>query len=190
MASYLVKMLQFAQRHWTGLLLVILLAGWGLFYLPSTPTFAVFELKMAIDARDGDRAVQFVNFQSVARHAATAMVEKQVSPDDAVAALLGKGAAQLLSAPVASVAETWARRQVDQGARDVQLPAAAVLGAIVLLHRQGNSADTQFRDRKGQLWQIRMACDEAGRWQIVEVKNIQQLLARLEQAPGAPPAAP
>jgi len=37
------------------------------------------------------------------------------------------------------------------------MPPAAVAGAIVLLHRSGDTAGTDFRDDKGVRWNIRLA---------------------------------
>jgi hypothetical protein len=168
------------MRHWTAVLLVIVVAAWAIFYLPQTPTFAVLRLKMAIDGRDGERAAQFVDFQSVVRSAGMQMVQKQAGSGDPLADFIGQGAVQLLSAPAANLVESWAKQKVDNGAKEVQMPAAAVAGALVLLHHNGNTAYTRFRDRKGQVWDIRMARNADGQWQVVEVKNIQQLLERLE----------
>jgi hypothetical protein len=95
--------------------------------------------------------------------------------------LLGKGAVQLLLAPAANLAQQWVKQKVDEGAKEVQMPAAAVAGAMVLLHNNGNTAYTRFRDRKGQQWDIEMARNSDGQWQVVEVKNIAQLLDRLEK---------
>jgi hypothetical protein len=171
---------RFLLRHWTAVLLIIVVAAWAIFYLPQTPTFAVLQLKRAIDARDGDRAAQFVDFQSVVRSAGMQMVQNQAGSGDPLADFIGRGAIQLLSAPAANLVEAWAKQKVDNGAREVQMPAAAVAGALVLMHNNGNTAYTRFRDRKGQIWDIRMARNADGRWQVVEVKNIQQLLEQLE----------
>ncbi len=172
---------RFLLRHWTAVLLAAVVIGWAVFYLPGTPTFAVLQLKMAIDARDGDRAARFVDFQSVVEHAGEQMVENQTGPGDPLAQFLGKGAVQLFSAPAARLVENWAKQKVDNGAREVQMPSAAVAGALFLLHNNGATAYTQFRDRKGRLWDIRMARNGNGQWQVVEVKNIQQLLDQLQK---------
>ncbi len=174
-------MVRFLLRHWTAVLLVTVVAGWAVFYLPQTPTFAVLQLKMAIDARDGDRAARFVDFQSLVRNAGMQMVQKQAGTGDPLTDLIGKGAIQLFSAPAARLMESWAKQKVDNGAREVQMPAAAVAGALVLLHNNGSTAYTRFRDKKGQEWDIRMARNSDGQWQVVEVKNIQQLLDQLEK---------
>ncbi|HKD65936.1 MAG TPA: DUF2939 domain-containing protein [Candidatus Binataceae bacterium] len=172
---------RFLLRHWTGVLLVIVVAAWAVFYLPQTPTFAVLQLKLAIDARDGDRAAEFVDFQSLVRSAGMQMVENQRGSGDPLADFISKGAVQLFSGPAANLVQSWAKQKVDDGAREVQMPAAAVAGAVILLHHSGDSAYTHFRDRKGQVWDIRMARNPDGQWQVVEVKNIQQLLERLEK---------
>lgn len=175
-------MLRFVWRHAIGVLIVIVIAGWALLYVPGTPSWAVFQLKQAIDARDGAAAAQFVDFTSVVRNAGYEMVQQNADKGGGgvLGALVGKGAVDLLAQPTAAVLKTWAVRQVDDGARDVQMPAAAVAGAIVLLHRSGDTAWTDFRDNKGREWNIRMARKD-GRWQIVEVKDVEQLLERLER---------
>jgi len=172
---------RFFLRHWTAALILVVTLLWAVFYLPDTPSFAVLQMKLAIDARDGDRAVQFVDFQSVVRNAGLQMVDKQAGSGGPLAELLSKGAVQLLAAPAANLAAQWARQKVDDGAKEVQMPAAAVAGAMVLLHNNGSTAYTRFRDRKGQQWDIEMARNSDGQWQVVEVKNIAQLLDRLEK---------
>jgi hypothetical protein len=172
---------RFLLRHWTAVLLLVVALGWAFFYLPQTPTFAVMQLKRAIDARDGDRAARFVDFQSLVRNAGMEMVQNQTGSGDPLTDFLGKSAVQLFSAPAARLVESWAKQKVDDGAREVQMPAAAVAGALVLLHNNGGTAYTQFRDRKGRDWDIRMARNSEGQWQVVEVKNVQQLLEQLEK---------
>jgi hypothetical protein len=171
---------RFLLRHFTAILLLIVVAAWAIFYLPTTPTFAVIELKLAIDNRDGDRAASFIDFQSVVQKAGMEMVQNQGGSNDPLSMFISKGAVQLLSAPAARMAESWAKQKVDDGAKEVQMPVAAVFGALLLLHNNGSTAYTQFRDPKGQLWDIRMARNADGQWQVVEVKNIQQLLNQFE----------
>jgi len=174
-------MSRFLLRHWTAVIVVLLIAWWTLFYLPNTPAFAVFQLKRAIDAHDGAQAAQFVDFESVVKHAGYEMLANKNAGNDVVNQFIGKGAVDLFSKPVAGMVEAWAERKVDTGAKEVQMPGAAVAGAIVLLHRDGDTAYTDFRDRDGKVWEIHMARTADGRWQIVEVKNIQQLLDKLQR---------
>ena len=63
--------MRFALRHWTAILIIVLIAGWAIFYLPGTPSYAIFELKQAIDARDGSAAASYVDFKKVVENAAT-----------------------------------------------------------------------------------------------------------------------
>src|SRR5260370_5789626 len=73
------RMLDCALRHWTALLIIIVMAGWAIFYLPDTPSYAVFQLKQAIDARNGEAAAQYVDFQKVVRNAGYEMVSQRNS---------------------------------------------------------------------------------------------------------------
>lgn len=184
-------MARFALRHWTAILIIIVAAGWAVFYLPGTPSYSIFELKQAIDARDGEGAAAYVNFRKVVLNAGYEMVQERngsgsgegSAGDDSsniLGRLIGKGAVDLLSGPMAALLKQWAIQQVNDGAKEVQMPAAAVVGAIALLHRYNDTAYTRWQDRKGQVWEVRMA-REPGGWKIVEVKNVKQLLDKLER---------
>jgi len=170
----------FISRHAIGVLAAIAVAVWTVFYVPATPSYAIYQLKLAIDQRDGATAASFVDFPSVVKNAGYEMLQQNAKGNDVIAALVGKGAVDFLSAPLAATIQQWATQQVNSGARQLQMPGAAVLGSIVMLHRSGDTAWTDFRDNKGVEWNIRMA-RENGRWRINEVKNVQQLLQHFEQ---------
>lgn len=172
----------FISRHAIGALVLVVVVGWALFYLPDTPSYAIYQLKQSIDARDGATAATFVDFASVVKNAGYEMLQNSKA-NDVITALVGKGAVDLLSGPMAAAVQQWATQQVNSGARQVQMPAAAVAGAIVLLHHSGDTAWTDFRDDKGVQWDIRMA-RENGHWRITEVKNVQQFLQRFQQEKG------
>jgi len=181
---------RFLLRHWTAVIVVLVIGWWTLFYLPNTPAFALFQLKRAIDAHDGAEAAQYVDFESVVRHAGYEMLANKGSGNDAVNQFLSKGAIELFAKPVAGMVESWAVREVDTGAKDVQMPGSAVAGAVVLLHRSGDTAYTDFRDRDGKVWEIHIARGTDGHWQVVEVKNIQQLLDKLQRQQANPSVMP
>lgn len=182
-------MFRFVLRHFTAILVLAAVVGWAVFYLPYTPTFAVLRMKQAIDARNGDEAAKYVDFESVVKNAGHEMVQKQ-GPDP-LSAMLGNAAIDLLTKPMAQVARQWAVQKVDEGAREVQMPGAAVAGSLVLMHHNGDTAYTDFKDNKGQEWEIHLARGDDGYWRVVEVKNIEQLLQKLQpQLNNAPPSSP
>jgi hypothetical protein len=170
----------FILRHAIGVLAAIAVALWAVFYVPATPSYTIYQLKQAIDQRDGATAASFVDFPSVVKNAGYEMLQQNAKGNDVIAALVGKGAVDFLSAPLAAAIQQWATQQVNSGAKQLQMPGAAVLGSIVMLHRSGDTAWTDFRDNKGVEWNIRMA-RENGHWRISEVKNVQQLLQHFEQ---------
>jgi len=172
-------MMRFAIRHWTGILITIVLLWWALIYLPASPSFAVFQLKRAIDARDGEAAARYVDFESVVKHAGYEMVQEKAN--DPLSQMVGKGAIDLFSKPLAQATRAYAVKDVNDGADEVQMPPAAVLGAMVLMHRDDGTAYTHFVDNRKREWEVRMARDEYGVWQVSEVKNIQQLLEKLQR---------
>ena len=144
----------------------------------------IVRLKQAIDARDGEGAARYVDFQSVVQHAGSEMVEDQNGsnggPSNLLGALVGSGVVSLLSGPMASLLKSWAIQQVDNGAKQVQISTPAAAGAIALLHRNGDAAYTRWTDNKGQVWEVRLGREEGG-WKIIEVKNVKQLLEKLQQ---------
>jgi len=172
-------MMRFAIRHWTGILITLVLLWWTLIYLPASPSFAVFQLKRAIDARDGEAAARYVNFESVVKHAGYEMVQEKAN--DPLSQMVGKGAIDLFSKPLAQATRAYAVKDVNDGADDVQMPPAAVAGAMFLMHRDDGTAYTHFVDNKKREWEVRMARDEFGVWQVTEVKNIQQLLEKVQR---------
>lgn len=175
-------MARFALRHWTSILITLALAAWAIFYLPDTPSFALFQLKQSIDARDGAVAARFIDFQRVVRNAGYEIVDDPNSPNagNILGQFLGKGAVDLLSGPMAALLQSWATQQVDNGNKDLQMPGVAVLGALVTMHRSGDVAFTQWQDHKGRVWEVRMARED-GQWKVVEVKNVKQLLDKLKR---------
>ena len=188
-------MLRFALRHWTALLIIIAIAVWAIFYLPDTPSYAVFQLKQAIDARNGEAAAQYIDFQKVVRNAGYEMVNHGNSGSgggtpNVLGELVGKSAVDLLSGPMAAVLKSWATDRVNSGDRRIQMPAAAVLAALIMIHRNGDKAYTHWRDPDGHEWEVEMERED-GQWRIVEVKDIQELLNRLKRREEfSPPAEP
>ncbi len=170
---------KFIVRHFTAILILLVVGWWGIFYLPQSPTWAILWLRNAVQNRDGEAAARYIDFQSVVQHAAKEMVQQNASGDP-LGAFVGQAAVQLLAQPMAGLAESWAKQKVNEGDPNLQIPLAGVAGAVFLLHRNGDTAWTRFTDRKGQTWEIHMA-REMGRWQITEVKNARQLLEKFEQ---------
>jgi len=172
-------MTRFITRHITSIVVTVVVAWWAIFYLPASPTWALVWLRNAVQNRDGNAAVQYIDFQSVIQHAGREMMA-QDSSGNPLGALVGQAAVQLFSGPMAQVAESVAKRKVNDGDPNLQIPIGVVAGSLLLLHRSGDTAWTRFTDRKGQDWEIHMT-REQGRWQITEVKNARQLLEKLQQ---------
>jgi len=63
----------------------------------------------------------------------------------------------------------------------VQMPGVAVLGSLVLLHRNGDTAATDFTDNKGQRWRIHLARGDDGYWRVTEIEDVEQFLQKLQR---------
>jgi hypothetical protein len=140
-------MLRFMLRHFTGILVLAAVAAWAIFYLPYTPTWAVLQMKRAVDARDGQEAARYIDFDSVVRHAGQEMVQKR-GGGDPLSTVLGNAAIDLFIKPLSQLVQSWAVKKVDDGAKEVQMPGAAVVGSLVLMHRNGDTAYTNFKDAR------------------------------------------
>ena len=173
-------MFRFVIRHFTAILIFAAVAGWAVFYLPNSPSWAMLRMKQAIDARDGDEAAKYVDFESVVKKAGYEMVQKQGGTDP-LSAMLGNAAIDLLTKPMAQLAKSWAVQKVDDGAREVQMPGAAVAASLVLLHRSGDTAATDFTDNRGQRWRIHLARGGDGYWRVTEIEDVGQLLQKLQR---------
>ena len=170
---------RFIARHVTAILVTLVVAWWAIFYLPQSPTWAVLWLRNAVQNRDGAAAARYIDFQSVVQHAAKEMVAQNAG-NNPLSSFVGQAAVQLLAGPLSQMAESWAKQKVNDGDPNLQIPAAAVAGALLTLHRQGDSAWTKFRDPKGQTWEIHLLRED-GRWQITEVKDAKVLLEKLQE---------
>src|SRR5208337_4079276 len=171
--------MRFVLRHFTAILILAAVAGWAIFYLPYTPTWAVLRMKQAIDARDGDEAAKYVDFESVVKNAGREMVQKQGGTDP-LSAMLGNAAIDLLSKPMAQITQAWAVKKVDDGAHEVRRSGVAVAGSVVLMHRNGDTAATDFTDNKGQRWRIHLAHGDDGYWRVTQIEDVEQLLQKLQ----------
>jgi hypothetical protein len=170
---------RFVTRHITSILVTVVVAWWAIFYLPASPTWALVWLRNAVQNRDGDAAAQYIDFQSVVQHAARDMVAQDAAKNP-LGAFVGQAAVQLLSGPLSQMAESIAKRKVNEGDPNLQIPIGVVAGSLLMLHRHGDTAWTKFTDRKGQNWEIHLTREE-GRWQITEVKDARVLLDKLQQ---------
>jgi len=183
-------MMRFVGRHWTGILILIVLLWWALVYLPASPSYAVFQMKRAIDARDGEAAARYVNWESVVKHAGYEVVQQKAN--DPLSQMVGQGAIDLFSKPLAQATRAYTIKKVDDGDKGVQMPPAAVAGAVILMHRDDGAAYTKFTDNKNRQWEVRMARDDVGVWQVTEINNVSQLLEQVQrdaqQRDGQPPS--
>lgn len=171
-------MMRFVGRHWTAILVTLVLAWWALVYLPASPTFAVYQMKRAIDARDGEAAARYVNWESVVKHAGYEVVQQKAN--DPLSQMVGQGAIDLFSKPLAQAARAYTVKDINDGDKNVQMPPAAVIGTVIMLHRDDGTAYTKFVDNRNREWEVRMARDEVGVWQVTEVKNASQLLEQIQ----------
>src|SRR5258708_40338768 len=126
--------MSFISGHAIGVLIVLVVAGWALFYVPATPSYAIYQLKQAIDARDGATAATFVDFPSVVKNAGYEMLQQNSQAKDVITTLVGKGAVDLLGAPLAPAVQQAASLQVNNTARQAQMPPSALAGPTPLPH--------------------------------------------------------
>ena len=173
-------MLRFAMRHFTSILIVAAIAAWAFFYLPQTPSFAVYQMKQAIDARNGEAAARYIDFENVVKHAGYEEVQKR-GGGNPISSMIGNAMIDAFTKPLAQLAKAWAVDKVNNGDPDVQMPNAAVAGSLLVLHRSGDKASTDFKDNKGQEWEVHLERGDDGQWRVVEIKDVEQLLEKLQR---------
>ena len=171
----------FAYRHFTAILILAAIAAWGFSICRTLPPGRCFRLKQAIDARDGNEAARYVDFQSVVQHAGYEMVHNK-SGTDPLSNLVGKAAVDLFTAPMAGARGRGRSSRSNDGQ---QGPADAGGGrsrlAIVLCIATATPPSRTFTDNKGQAWEIHLARGEDGAWRVTEIKDIEQLLEKLQR---------
>jgi len=177
-------MTRFALKHWTSILIAAVVVWWALFYVPDTPSYALVQLKRAIDAQNGSAAIRYIDFDSVVSHAGDEMMQK--NGNDPLGQLLGRGAMQLFSKPMANLAKAWTQKKIDDGDPNLKIPGPAVAGAIVMMHRNGDTASTSFHDKKGREYEIKLSRDANQGWRVTEVKNAKQILEEIQPNGGGP----
>jgi hypothetical protein len=154
------------------------LGGWWWFYVPTTPSWAVYSLYRDVKDHDGAAAKQFIDFQSIAKAIIDAAVtehETKNTPGEdegqaRLAEIFARGIAGLMVGPISDALTSRFAQWVDS--RDeakYPISLGAVLEAIVRLHRQGSAAFTQLTNDKGETLRITLTRENDADWKITSV---------------------
>jgi len=156
------------------------LAGWWWFYLPTTPSWAVYSLYQDVKNHDGAAAQELIDFQSVTKgFIDTAVTEhesgKTTGEEEGQAEfeeIFARGIASLVVGPMSDALKSRFAQWVDNR-DDTKYPISVgpVLEAILRLHRQGSTAFTQVTNDKGERLQMTLTRENGADWRITSVDS-------------------
>jgi hypothetical protein len=181
-------------------LVAISLMGWWAFYLPATPSWAVYSLYRDVRNHDGGAAEQLIDFESVTKGLVnTAITEHETGSaarDEEGAGAFGeifaRGIASLMVAPMSDAFKSRFEQWVDSR-DDAKYPmnVGPVLEAILQLRRQGSTAFSQITDTKGETLHITLNRESGGDWKITAVdgKSIREAMRDSMKSGDASPSA-
>jgi len=162
---------------------VVVFGWWLLFYLPDSPSYALYRFETKIEAHDGDGAARFVDFESVTRALMNSAVEarreseSEQPPGGGGARLFGeaiaRGIISLMVKPVSKVAEARFKRAVERGKWDSPGIRGVLVRAVFKLRRDGDQAATEVTSPEGKTLRIRLTRDEVGHWRISSVQGLE-----------------
>lgn len=187
-------------RSTAGGIAALVLGWWLLLYLPASPSWAMWDFYDAIEARNGEAAASFVDFQSVTKNmidkgfktAAAKPAPGQNPGERIMNEALARGIGSLLNAPLADTLKEEFERKVAQGVPAEQLSRWKLLVAIMKVDRHGDSAETSGIDDKGQKYKVTFSSKPDGHWRVVEVegdairKSIEEGLGKSQQLGKSP----
>ncbi len=159
------------------LVLVVLavgLAGWWLFYLPSTPTWALYTLYVDVKEHDGVAAKELIDFEGVTKSIIAASEQNEAAgkaPSEELGEeLLGRGLATLMVGPIAEALKSRFQQWVDtRDESKYPVGIGPAVQAIFRLRRQGSSAFTHLTDDDGKRIDITLTRGSDGYWKITGV---------------------
>jgi len=167
-------------RIFGAVLLVLAVAGWWLFYLPSTPSWAVYSLYRDVKNHDGAAAQELIDFRKVTKgFIDTAVMQheaREATPEGqdeaAFSEIFARGIAGLMVGPISDTLRSRFAQWVDNH-EDAKYPIGLgpVLEAVVRLHRQGSTAFTQLTNDKGETLQVKLTRENVGDWRITSVNG-------------------
>ncbi len=165
-----------------AIVIVIVLLGWWLgSYVSATPSYALYRFEQAVVAKNGVKAAQYVDFESVTNSlideeekARATMQGPNAPPTDPRAQLFGQMLTReflrMMAAPIAQALRSNFIGWVESP--DTKLAGAnfTLLRAVLALRRSDDSATTSLTDEKGQTINVGMR-REGGQWKITSLSG-------------------
>jgi len=137
-------------------------------------------MKQAIDARDGDEAAKYVDFESVVRNAGREMVAEAGWYRSVELDARANAAIDLLTKPMAQVAKSAAIQKVDDGAREVQMPALRSRARLYCCIETATLRPPTSPTTRASAGEYTWRAGGDGYWRVTEIEDIEQLLQKLQ----------
>jgi len=171
-------------------LLVFLLVGGGYAWI-RTPSYAVYQIKRALETHDYALFTQYVDVDSVLDHALdelTGQGEKSAEerpPHGSLAKALRKGLLKNFAREARDMVKAGLDIAVEQAVKDresqlPEIPASAVVAALWAGRAEGDTANFPIKVKKGDQIEVKAHQTPEGLWRVVEIKNLPALLPSLK----------
>lgn len=156
-----------------------------------TPSYALYQIKQALETHDYERFAEYVDVESVAGKAFDELgqfkkqKEEKPSGGDSLADLLRKGL-KSLSSEIRNVVSAGADIVVEQAITDrnrtlPEIPTLAIIGAIFAGETKDGTRHFPIRIKHGEEIEVKVRKSDQGVWRVVEVTNVETLLAQLKE---------
>lgn len=157
----------------------------------STPSYSLYQIQQALETHDYQRFTKYVDVESVAGNAFDEIGQfkqhkkEQPSSGDSLADLLRKGL-KSLSSEIRNVVSAGADIVVEQAITDrnrtlPEIPTLAIIGAIFAGETKDGTRHFPVRIKHGEEIEVKVRKSDQGVWRVVEVTNVEALLAQLKE---------
>ena len=158
-----------------------------------TPSYSLYQIKQALETHDYARFAEYVDVESVAGNAFDELgqfkqqeeKEEQPSSGGSLADLLRQGL-KSLSGEIRNVVSAGADIVVEQVITDrnrelPEIPTLAIIGAIFAGETQDGLRRFPVPIKDGKEIEVNMRESDEGVWRVVEVTNVETLIAQLKK---------
>ncbi len=157
----------------------------------SAPSYSLYQIQQALETHDYGRFARYVDVESVAGNAFDELgqfkqhKEDKPSAGDALVDLLRKGL-KSLSGEIRNVVSAGADIVVEQVITDrnrslPEIPTWVIIGAVFAGETQDGMRRFPVPIKNGEEIEVTMRKSDEGVWRVVEVSNVEALIAQLKE---------
>ena len=157
--------------------MIMALVIWAIWYLPGTPSYAVYRFHEAVSERDGPAAAAFIDFEKSIKSLVSQYTDAAGEKSDEQSAFSSMVAQGILGAMSPSIS-AHVKVEFEKAVEDPKSKVATVgeIGPVQLagilfgLRRDGNMAYLKFNDRDGKMIEVTLTKEE-DRWMATAISG-------------------